>query len=125
MVAKDHMILGVIHLKDIIKSGVKGKFADLRKMGIRTVMITGDNPSPRQPSQRRQAWMIFWQRPRLRESSMIRELQAKGAHGGNDRRRNQRCSRTGTGRCGGCYEHRYPGRKRGRKHGGPDSHPQS
>lgn len=44
VVAKDDAILGVIHLKDIIKSGVKEKFADMRKMGIRTVMITGDNP---------------------------------------------------------------------------------
>lgn len=44
VVAKDHRILGVIYLKDIIKDGVKEKFADLRKMGIRTIMITGDNP---------------------------------------------------------------------------------
>lgn len=44
VVAKNHTVLGVIYLKDIIKSGVKEKFADLRKMGIRTVMITGDNP---------------------------------------------------------------------------------
>ena len=44
VVAKNKQVLGVIHLKDIIKSGVKEKFADLRKMGIKTVMITGDNP---------------------------------------------------------------------------------
>ena len=44
VVAKNHKILGVIHLKDIIKQGVKEKFADLRKMGIKTIMITGDNP---------------------------------------------------------------------------------
>lgn len=44
VVAKDHKILGIIHLKDIIKQGVKEKFADLRKMGIKTIMITGDNP---------------------------------------------------------------------------------
>lgn len=44
VVAKDHKILGVIHLKDIIKQGVHEKFADLRKMGIKTIMITGDNP---------------------------------------------------------------------------------
>lgn len=44
VVAKNGKILGVIHLKDIIKQGVKEKFADLRKMGIKTVMITGDNP---------------------------------------------------------------------------------
>ena len=36
--------LGVIHLKDIVKGGIKERFAQLRKMGIKTVMITGDNP---------------------------------------------------------------------------------
>lgn len=44
VVAKDRRILGVIHLKDIIKQGVQEKFEDLRKMGIKTIMITGDNP---------------------------------------------------------------------------------
>ena len=44
VVAKNKKILGVIHLKDIIKDGVQEKFADLRKMGIKTIMITGDNP---------------------------------------------------------------------------------
>ena len=44
VVTKNHRVLGVVYLKDIIKSGVKEKFADLRKMGIRTVMVTGDNP---------------------------------------------------------------------------------
>lgn len=44
VVTKNHKVLGVIHLKDIIKSGVKEKFSDLRKMGIKTIMITGDNP---------------------------------------------------------------------------------
>lgn len=44
VVAKNRKVLGVIYLKDIIKKGVKEKFADLRKMGIKTIMITGDNP---------------------------------------------------------------------------------
>lgn len=44
VVAKNGKVLGVVELKDIVKQGVKEKFADLRKMGIRTVMITGDNP---------------------------------------------------------------------------------
>jgi K+-transporting ATPase ATPase B chain len=42
-VAKDGKPLGVIHLKDIVKGGIRDRFASLRKMGIRTVMITGDN----------------------------------------------------------------------------------
>ena len=44
VVARDARILGVIYLKDIIKEGVKEKFADMRRMGIKTIMITGDNP---------------------------------------------------------------------------------
>ena len=43
-VAKDGKLLGVIQLKDIIKGGIRERFAELRRMGIRTVMITGDNP---------------------------------------------------------------------------------
>ena len=43
-VAKDGRLLGIIHLKDIIKGGIRERFAALRHMGIRTVMITGDNP---------------------------------------------------------------------------------
>jgi potassium-transporting ATPase ATP-binding subunit len=43
-VAKDNRLLGLIHLKDIVKGGIRERFAELRRMGIRTVMITGDNP---------------------------------------------------------------------------------
>ena len=43
-VARDRRVLGIVHLKDIIKPGIRERFAELRKMGIRTVMITGDNP---------------------------------------------------------------------------------
>ena len=43
-VAKDGRLLGVIHLKDIVKGGIRERFTELRRMGIRTVMITGDNP---------------------------------------------------------------------------------
>lgn len=44
VVAKNKAVLGVIYLKDIVKNGVKERFEDLRKMGIKTIMITGDNP---------------------------------------------------------------------------------
>ena len=44
VVADGPMVLGVVELKDIVKGGIKERFAHLRKMGIRTVMITGDNP---------------------------------------------------------------------------------
>ncbi len=43
-VAENGQLMGVIHLKDVVKPGVKERFADLRRMGLRTVMITGDNP---------------------------------------------------------------------------------
>lgn len=44
VVAEDEKALGVVHLKDIVKGGIKQRFAELRKMGIKTIMITGDNP---------------------------------------------------------------------------------
>lgn len=43
VVAKDKQVLGVIYLKDIVKGGIKERFSELRKMGIKTIMITGDN----------------------------------------------------------------------------------
>jgi K+-transporting ATPase ATPase B chain len=43
-VARDGRLLGVVQLKDIVKGGIRERFAELRRMGIRTVMITGDNP---------------------------------------------------------------------------------
>jgi len=43
-VTRDGQLLGAIHLKDVVKAGIRDRFGELRKMGIRTVMITGDNP---------------------------------------------------------------------------------
>ena len=44
LVADGNKVVGVVHLKDIIKGGIKERFAEMRKMGIKTLMITGDNP---------------------------------------------------------------------------------
>ncbi|MCE9611109.1 MAG: potassium-transporting ATPase subunit KdpB [Chthoniobacter sp.] len=44
VVAEQHCVLGVVQLKDVVKGGIRERFAQLRKMGIRTIMITGDNP---------------------------------------------------------------------------------
>ncbi|MGD9520789.1 MAG: potassium-transporting ATPase subunit KdpB [Tepidiphilus sp.] len=44
VVSDDTRVLGVVELKDIVKGGIKGRFAELRRMGIKTIMITGDNP---------------------------------------------------------------------------------
>jgi len=43
-VARNGRLLGVVYLKDVVKGGIRERFAELRRMGIRTVMITGDNP---------------------------------------------------------------------------------
>jgi K+-transporting ATPase ATPase B chain len=44
-VARDGRLLGIVHLKDIVKGGIRERFSELRRMGIRTIMITGDNPT--------------------------------------------------------------------------------
>ena len=44
VVASDNQVLGVVHLKDVVKGGIRERFAEMRRMGIRTVMVTGDNP---------------------------------------------------------------------------------
>ena len=44
VVAEGNKILGIIHLKDVVKGGISERFERFRAMGIRTVMITGDNP---------------------------------------------------------------------------------
>jgi potassium-transporting ATPase ATP-binding subunit len=44
VVAENRVVLGTVHLKDIVKPGIRERFAELRRMGLRTVMITGDNP---------------------------------------------------------------------------------
>ena len=62
-------VLGVIELKDIVKGGIKERFAELRRMGIKTVMVTGDNRSPRRPSQPRRGSTTSSPRPRPRPSS--------------------------------------------------------
>jgi K+-transporting ATPase ATPase B chain len=67
-VSVDGDILGVIALSDVLKPGIHTRIAQLRDMGIRTVMVTGDNPvtllSPRKPG-----WMILWPRQSPRKNS--------------------------------------------------------
>ena len=43
-VSRDGIVLGIVYLKDVVKGGIRERFAELRRMGIRTVMVTGDNP---------------------------------------------------------------------------------
>lgn len=68
MVARDAAVLGVIHLKDVIKDGVREKFGELRRMGIRTVMITATIRLLPPPLPPRPGWTTFWPRPRRRPS---------------------------------------------------------
>lgn len=44
LVSDNAQVMGIIHLKDIVKGGIKERFSEMRKMGIKTVMVTGDNP---------------------------------------------------------------------------------
>jgi K+-transporting ATPase ATPase B chain len=67
-VAENGKLLGAIALKDVIKAGIRERFAELRAMGIRTVMITGDNPLTAAAIAAESGWMISSPRPRRRTS---------------------------------------------------------
>ena len=70
VVATSGEVLGVIHLKDIVKGGIKEQFAELRRMGIRTVMITGDNTITATPSPPRRVSMTSSPRRHPKRSSI-------------------------------------------------------
>ena len=93
VVAEGERVLGIISLKDIVKGGIKERFAQLRKMGIKTVMITGDN--------------------RLTAAGVNPPVSVGRTAGGDDRRRYQRRPGAGAGRRRGGDELRYPGGERG------------
>ena len=94
VVAERNRALGVIHLKDIVKGGIREKFADLRAMGIRTVMITGDNPLTAASIAEEAGVDDF---PRAghpgRQDGADQERAAAGQVGRDDRRRHQRRAR--------------------------------
>ncbi len=69
VVTDDAKVLGVIQLKDIVKGGITERFAELRRMGIKTIMITGDNALTAAAIAPRRAWTTSWPRPRRRPSS--------------------------------------------------------
>ena len=124
VVAQDNFVLGVIYLKDVVKGGMNERFDELRRMGIRTVMITGDN--------RVTAGVIAGEAgvdDFLAEATpeaklaLIREEQAQGPHGRDDGRRHERRARAGAGRCRRGDEHRHVGRQGGRQHGRPRLQP--
>ena len=119
-VAKDNRLLGVIQLKDIVKGGIRERFAELRRMGIRTVMITGDNPMTAAAIAAEAGVDDFLAQATPEDKlRLIRDEQSKGQARRHVRRRHQRRAGAGAGRCRCRDEHRHAGRPRGRKHGRP------
>jgi K+-transporting ATPase ATPase B chain len=117
-------VLGVIELKDIVKGGIKERFAELRRMGIRTVMITGDNrltaAGDRGGGGRRRL-------PRGGDAGGEARAHPGAAGRGqarrDDGRRHQRRARARSGRRRGRHEHGHAGRERGRQHDRPRLEP--
>ncbi len=118
VVAQGPRVLGIVQLKDVVKGGISERFAEMRRIGIRTVMITGDNPltaaaiaaeagvddSPCRGHTRSQ----------IGDDS---RLPTKGSPGSDDWRRHQRRASACPSRRGCRHEHRHTGRQRSGQHG--------
>ena len=117
-VCKDGRLLGVIHLKDIVKGGIQERFAELRRMGIRTVMITGDNPltAAAIAAEVRRRRLPGAGNPRDQAQADPRRA-GTGQAGGDVRRRHQRRAGARSGGCRRGDEHRHHGGARSRQHG--------
>ena len=117
-VSENGVLVGVIHLKDIVKGGVKERFADLRRMGIHTVMITGDNPVTAAAIASESGVDDFLAEATPEDKlRLIREEQAKGRLVAMCGDGSQRRSGLGSGRRRRGHADRHPGRARGRQHG--------
>ena len=93
-VAKDRQLLGVIELKDIIKEGLTERFAQLRTMGIRTVMITGDNPLTAAAIAKEAGVDDFLAEATPETKMALIKREQAGRHAGrDDRRRHERRAR--------------------------------
>ena len=123
-VARDSQVMGVIYLKDTIKEGMRERFDHLRAMGIRTIMITGDNRLTAAKIAEESGVDDFLAEA-TPEAKLDADQGAAGhrAHGRDDRRRHQRRPRARPGRRRRGDEHRHPGRARGRQHGRPRLQP--
>ena len=90
-VARDEQVLGVVYLKDVVKDGMSQRFDQLRAMGIRTVMVTGDNPlTAAKIADESGVDDFLAEATPERKLELIREQQTRGPAGGDDRRRHQR-----------------------------------
>ena len=86
VVAENNIPLGVVHLKDVVKDGMRERFDELRRMGIRTVMITGDNPlTARAIAQEAGVDDFLAEATPEDKMALIRKEQAQGRPGRYDR----------------------------------------
>ena len=124
VVAEGRHVLGVIELKDIVKTHIKERFAELRRMGIKTIMITGDNKLTA-ASIAAEAGVDDFLAEVTPEAKLklIRDIQARGQAGRDDRRRHQRRTGAGAGRRGRRDEQRHAGGEGSRQHGRPRLEP--
>ena len=123
-VADGARLLGIIHLKDIVKVGMKERIAQLRAMGIRSVMVTGDNPLTAAAIASEAGVDDFLAQATPKDKlEYIKKEQARRPHDRDDRRRHQRRARAGAGRRRSGDEHRHDRRARGRQHGGSRQQP--
>ena len=124
VVVRNKEALGVIHLKDIVKGGIKERFAQLRKMGIKTVMITGDNPLTA-AAIAAEAGVDDFLAQATPEAKLEADPRFPGRRpaGCHDRRWHQRRPGPGPGRCGRGDEYRHPARPGGRQYGRPGQQP--
>jgi K+-transporting ATPase ATPase B chain len=123
VVCDEAKVLGAIQLKDIVKGGIRERFAQLRRMGIKTIMITGDNPLTAAAISAEAGVDDFLaQATPEAKLKLIRDLQAQGrlvamtGDGTND-------ARPRAGGRGGGDEHRHPGRQGSRQHDRPRLQP--
>ncbi len=123
-VARDSQVVGVIYLKDTIKEGMRERFDHLRSMGIRTIMITGDNRLTAAKIARGIRRRRLPRRGDTRGEARADQRPAvQRPHGRDDRRRHQRCARARPSGRRRRDEHRHPGGTRGRQHGRPRLQP--
>ena len=120
VVSQNDRILGVVELQDIIKPGIQERFERLRKMGIKTVMVTGDNPLTAKFIAEKAGVDDFIAEAKPEDKMKLHPRRAAGRQaGGHDGRRHQRRPRPGPGRRGGSHELGHPGRQGSQQYGGP------
>ena len=118
IVSENEQIRGVIELQDIIKTGIRERFERLRKMGVKTVMVTGDNPlTAKYIAEKSRRGRLHRRSQTRRQARIHTPRTAVGQAGGHDGRRHQRRPGAGAGRRGRGDEQRHAGGQGGRQHG--------